>query len=197
MSGREGVRVLARAERLGLLHPVGGDAYEAPSPSLLAVAEEVVAQGISLDAALGVFEDIERHCDGVARAFVKVFLAEVWRPFQRAGMPPDRWPEIDRAIERLRPLSSQAVLAIFGGRMSAQIGAITASTLLGADVAINVRAYTKAQLVPTFYSGCVDALTVFGLMVRSTASCFTVGSCSPGPSTPRATERLICSMIWR
>jgi DNA-binding transcriptional MerR regulator len=128
VKGREGARVLARAERLGLLHPVGGDAYEAPSPSLLAVAEEVVAQGISLDAALGVFEEIERHCDGVARAFVKVFVGEVWRPFQRAGMPPDRWPEIERAIERLRPLSSQAVIAIFGRRMSAQIDAAFGDT---------------------------------------------------------------------
>jgi DNA-binding transcriptional MerR regulator len=121
--GREGARVLARAERLGLLNSVGGDAYEAPSPSLLAVAEEVVAQGISLDAALGVFEEIERHCDGVARAFVKVFVSEVWRPFQRTGMPTERWHEIDRAIERLRPLSTEAVLAIFGRRMSARLDA--------------------------------------------------------------------------
>src|SRR5205823_5363951 len=128
VGGREGARVLARAERLGLLVPVGGDAYAAPSPSLLAAAEEVVAQGISLDAALSVFEEIERHCDGIARAFVKIFLNEVWRPFQRAGMPSGRWPEIDRAIERLRPLSAEAVLAIFGRRMSAQIGAAFGDT---------------------------------------------------------------------
>jgi hypothetical protein len=43
-------------------------------------------------------------------------------------MPPDRWPEIDRAIERLRPLSSQAVIAIFGRRMSAQIDAAFGDT---------------------------------------------------------------------
>lgn len=128
IGGREGARVLARAERLGLLHSVGGDAYEAPSPSLLAVAEEVVAHGISLEAALGVFEEIERHCDGVAQAFVKVFVNEVWRPFQRAGMPSARWPEIDRAIERLRPLSSEAVLAIFGRRMGARIDAAVGNT---------------------------------------------------------------------
>ena len=46
----------------------------------------------------GCLHDLEvyaavNRCDGVARAFVKVFLAEVWRPFQRAGMPPDRWPD--------------------------------------------------------------------------------------------------------
>jgi DNA-binding transcriptional MerR regulator len=128
VGGREGVRVLGRAERLGLLRSVGGDAYEAPSPSLLAVTEEVVAHGISLDAALGVFEEIERHCDGVARAFVRVFLSEVWRPFQRARMPSARWPEIDRAIERLRPLSSQAVLAILERRMGAQIDAAFGDT---------------------------------------------------------------------
>ena len=128
VGGREGARVLARAERLGLLRSVGGDVYEATSPSLLGVADGVVAHGMSLDAALGVFEEIERHCDGVAKAFVKVFVSEVWRPFQRAGMPPERWPEIDRAIERLRPLSSQAMLAILGRRMNAQMGAAFGDT---------------------------------------------------------------------
>jgi DNA-binding transcriptional MerR regulator len=120
--------VLARAERLGLLRPTGPDAYEASSPSLLAVAEEVVERGISLDAALDVFEELEHHCDAQARAFVWVFIEEVWKPFQRAGMPADRWPEIDRAIERLNPLAQQALLAIFARRMSAQIEAAFGET---------------------------------------------------------------------
>jgi DNA-binding transcriptional MerR regulator len=119
----EGARVLARAERLGLLHALGGDAYEAPSPSLLGVAEEVVAQGVSLDAALSVFEEIEQGADRIARAFVKLFVGEVWRPFEQAGMPEDRWPEIDGAIERLRPLASDALLAIFARQMTTQIEA--------------------------------------------------------------------------
>jgi DNA-binding transcriptional MerR regulator len=114
-------RVLARAERLELLRPTGPDTYEASSPSLLAVAEEVVERGISLDAALDVFEELEHHCDAVARAFVWVFIEEVWKPFQRAGMPAVRWPEIERAIERLNPLAQDALLAIFARRMSAQI----------------------------------------------------------------------------
>jgi DNA-binding transcriptional MerR regulator len=121
-------RVLARAERLGLLRPTGPDTYEASSPSLLAVAEEVVERGISLDAALDVFEELEHHCDAVARAFVWVFIEEVWKPFQRAGMPAARWPEIDRAIERLNPLAQDALLAIFARRMSAQIEAAFGET---------------------------------------------------------------------
>ena len=78
-----------------MLVPVGGDQYEVPSPSLLAVAEEVVSRGISLRSALDVLAEIERHCDSVSRSFVKLFLGEVWKPFAQADMPPERWPEIE------------------------------------------------------------------------------------------------------
>lgn len=123
VSRSEARRVLERTERLGLLIPVGDDLYEVPSPSLLAAAEEVVARGIPLEAALGTFEELDRHCDAVARAFVKLFVEQVWRPFQRADMPAERWPEVDDAIERLRPLAADALLAIFHRRMKSQIEA--------------------------------------------------------------------------
>jgi DNA-binding transcriptional MerR regulator len=116
----EAPRVLARAERLGVLVRAGLDRYQAPSPSLLEVAEQVVARGVSLDGALAVFEEIEQHCDAVSSAFVKLFMREVWQPFHRAGMPAERWSEIEESIERLRPLAAEALLAIFGRRMSAQ-----------------------------------------------------------------------------
>ncbi len=116
-------RVLARAERLGVLVRVGPDRYQAPSPSLLEVAEQVVARGVSLDGALAVFEEIEQHCDAVSIAFVKVFMREVWQPFHQAGMPAERWSELEDSIDRLRPLATEALLAIFGRRMSAQIKA--------------------------------------------------------------------------
>lgn len=115
--------VLDRAQRLGILRPAGPDRFETPSPSLLAVAEQVVARGVSLDGALAVFAAIEEHCDAVSEAFVSLFVSEVWRPFQAAGMPVDRWPEIDAAIDDLRPLATEALLATFGQRMSAQIDA--------------------------------------------------------------------------
>jgi DNA-binding transcriptional MerR regulator len=121
VSRAEARRVLARTERLGLLVPAGEDHYEVPSPSLLAAAEEVVARGIPLEAALGIFEELDRHCDAVARAFVTLVVEQVWRPFQRADMPADRWPEIDETIERLHPLASAALLAIFHRRMKSQI----------------------------------------------------------------------------
>jgi DNA-binding transcriptional MerR regulator len=115
--------VLAKAESLGVLVPGGDGRYEVPSPSLLAVAQEVVDRGVPVEALLEVFEELDRHCDAVARAFVRLFVTQVWRPFQRADMPAERWPEIDEAIERLRPLATDALLAIFSRRMESQIEA--------------------------------------------------------------------------
>jgi DNA-binding transcriptional MerR regulator len=125
--------VLARAERLGILIPAGDGTYEVPSPSLLAVAEEVAQRGISLDAAFAVFEALERHCEAVAHAFVTLFVDQVWRPFQDADMPAEQWPAIDRAIERLRPLASDALLAIFQRRMRLQIEAAFGGLSEGLD----------------------------------------------------------------
>jgi DNA-binding transcriptional MerR regulator len=119
----EAPRVLARAQRLGVLVTVGDGRFEVPSPALLAVAERVVARGVSLDGALAVFEQIERHCDLISGSFVNLFLDEVWRPFMDAGMPVQRWPEIEQSVDGLRPLATEALLAIFGQRMSAQIDA--------------------------------------------------------------------------
>ena len=46
----EGPQVLARALKLGILTPAGDGRYEASKPALLAVADEVVERGMSLDA---------------------------------------------------------------------------------------------------------------------------------------------------
>ncbi len=114
-------RVLERAQRLGVLVATDDGQFEAPSPSLLAVAERVVARGVSLDGALAVFEQIVEQCDAMSAAFVKLFIDEVWQPFLAAGMPEARWPEIERSIDQLRPLATDALVSIFGQRMSAQI----------------------------------------------------------------------------
>ena len=123
VSAEEAPEVLARAETLGVLVAAGEGRFEVPSPSLLAVAEQVVARGVSLNEALTVFKQVELHCDAVSAAFVSLFMREVWEPFEAAGMPTERWAEIDETIARLRPLATEALVAIFGQRMSAQIDA--------------------------------------------------------------------------
>jgi hypothetical protein len=65
-----------------------------------------------------VIEDVRRHVEGIAERYVRLFIDEVWGPFEAAGSPPERWAEIRTAIERLRPLAAESVLAIFQLAMS-------------------------------------------------------------------------------
>ena len=116
-------KALARAQKLGILIPLGDGRYEAPSPGLLRAAEEVTRRGVPLTAALSVIEKAQRNAQSTARAFVRLFLDELWRPFDEAGRPAERWPEITESIERLRPLASDALLAVFGHTMAAEVEA--------------------------------------------------------------------------
>ncbi len=105
---------LRRAQRSGLLAPLGEDRFEAPMPSLLDVAEEVVARGVPLAHAVSVVSKLlGQQCRTIAREFVRLFLDDLWKPFAAAGYPEDRWAEMTESIEQLRPLSSQALLSAY------------------------------------------------------------------------------------
>ncbi len=116
-------KTLAKAESLDLLVPLGGGRYEAPSPSLLRAAEEVMRRGVALPAALAVVEQVRRHSESVARSFVKLFMDGVWKPFEEAGHPEESWSEVVESIERLRPLASEALLAVFQQTMTREVEA--------------------------------------------------------------------------
>jgi hypothetical protein len=74
---------------------------------------ELARQGVPPDRALDVVAKVRRHAQGVARTFTELFMRDVWEPFDRAGRPEERWPEVRESLERLRPLASEALLAIF------------------------------------------------------------------------------------
>jgi len=114
-------RVLAKAQKLGLLIPLGDGRFEAPSPALLRAAEEVAARGIPLSAALSAIAKVQRSCQTASRAFVELFLDELWTPFEKAGQPDERWPEITETIERVRPIASEALLATFRQTMAREV----------------------------------------------------------------------------
>ncbi|HEY2572133.1 MAG TPA: MerR family transcriptional regulator [Solirubrobacteraceae bacterium] len=110
-----------RVRKLKLLVPLGDDRFEAPSPALLRAAEQVVALGIPMHSALVLVERMSRDCDSVSRDFTKLFLRELWQPFDEAGQPDDGWDELIEGVDSLRPLASEALLALFKLRMTAQL----------------------------------------------------------------------------
>ena len=110
--------LLARAEKLGMMRPLGDGRYEVLSPRLQRAGIELAALGIPAEKSLEIGEKVRRHARGVARVFVEVFVENVWKPFNRAGRPEEEWPKVREALERLRPLASEALLAIFQQVMS-------------------------------------------------------------------------------
>ena len=112
---------IERVRRLKLLVPLGDGRFEIPSPALMHAAEEVVELGIPLHAALVLVERVSRDCESISRAFAKLFLKELWDPFEQAGQPDERWDEVIEAVGALRPLASEALLAVFKQRMTTQL----------------------------------------------------------------------------
>jgi len=106
--------LLERAISLGLLRPLGEGRFEDPSPRLSRAGAELTALGAGAEVALDVVEQLREHADAVSALFVELFLTHVWRPFDAAGRPPERWPEVRDALERLRPLAGDALMAVFG-----------------------------------------------------------------------------------
>ena len=105
-----------KAEKLGLIRPLGGGRYEVPSPTLLGANEELVSLGIPLTHALAVADQINRHSRAIADAFVRLFVEDVVG--KEVERTPEEWARLADALERLRPLATDAVRAGFQQTMS-------------------------------------------------------------------------------
>ena len=106
-------KALARAIKSGFVVDLGEGRFEVPSPTLLRAAEQLRELGVPVETMVAVLEQIERASRAIAQSFTGLFLEQVWRPFAEAGQPEDQWPVVRDALERLRPLAGDAVLAVF------------------------------------------------------------------------------------
>lgn len=119
--GAVDARTIERIRKLKLLVPLGDERFEVPSPALMRAAEEVTALGISLHSAVVLVERVSRDCQSISRAFVKLCLKDLWEPFAQAGQPEERWEETIKAIDSLRPLASETLLAVFKQSMTVEV----------------------------------------------------------------------------
>ena len=113
--------LLRKAVDAGVLISLGEDRFEAPAPSLLDVAEELMALGVPLHHALAVVGKVRDSSRTIAKAFVRLFVDDVVKPFEAEGLPPERFAQIAQAIERLRPMSAQVVLSVYRMTMSDEV----------------------------------------------------------------------------
>ena len=102
-----------RTEKLGLVRPLGDGRFEVTSPRLQRASEELARLGVPLETALEVIATVKRHAAAVSRQYVRLFLEHVWEPFEEAGEPEEQWGEIRETLDRLRPLATESLVAIF------------------------------------------------------------------------------------
>ena len=122
-----------RARRMGVVRLLDDGRVELPVPSLARVGEQVMALGVPLEDVLSVMEQLIASSNRVAGAFVDLFLRNIWRPFDDAGRPAEQWPQVRAALERLRPIALEAVLAGFQSRMSHAVEDAFGAELAAAD----------------------------------------------------------------
>lgn len=106
-------RLLKKAEKLGTLRVLPDGQVEVISPRLHRAAIRMIEIGISPEAAVAVAAKLHDHADAVARAYVELFTEQIWEPFDKAGRPEEDWQKVLDALQALRPLASDALLAMF------------------------------------------------------------------------------------
>jgi DNA-binding transcriptional MerR regulator len=106
-------KLIRQGEKLGILRELPDGKIEALSPRLQRAGGALVELGISPEAALDTAAKLRRQAEGVSRAFVDLFVKEIWEPFDKAGRPEEDWPKVREALDRMRPLASDALLAMF------------------------------------------------------------------------------------
>jgi DNA-binding transcriptional MerR regulator len=118
LGGNVEEKLIAKAEKLGLVISIAEDSFEVPSPTLLAAGERLVALGVPFDAALDTMDKLRRDTQRIAQTFVRMFLEYIWKPFDDAGRPESDWPQVQAALDQLRPLASEALTAAFQPTMT-------------------------------------------------------------------------------
>jgi DNA-binding transcriptional MerR regulator len=106
-------KMVRHSERLGVLRELPDGKIEVISPRLHKAATEMIGFGVNARAGLALADQLHKHAEGAARAYVDIFTKEIWEPFDKAGRPEKDWPKVIEALERLRPLASGALLAMF------------------------------------------------------------------------------------
>lgn len=110
--------LLRRAEEVGIMRELPDGKIEVISPRLQRAGAALTELGVSPEATLAAAEKLREHSERIARAFIDLFVKEIWEPFEQAGRPEEDWPKVRDALERVRPLASSALLAMFQITMS-------------------------------------------------------------------------------
>jgi DNA-binding transcriptional MerR regulator len=110
-------RLLMKALSAGLVRQLPDGRFEVPSPRLAKAGRELMALGVPVERSIDFTADVRKQADQLAQTYVDLFLETVWTPFEQAGSPREGWPAVQEALDRMLPLASESLLAIFAMAM--------------------------------------------------------------------------------
>src|SRR3954447_16990872 len=106
--------LIARIQELGFVRDLGDGRFEVRSPRLERASEELEELGVPLGVAVDITGRIRHHAEAVAANFVGLCPEQIGPPWEAAGEPQEDWPRVREALERLRPLAGESLMAVFG-----------------------------------------------------------------------------------
>ena len=106
-------KLVHQSEKLGILRELPDGKVEVLSPRLQEAGRALIELGISPAAGLATAAKLHRAAETASRAYIDLFVKEIWEPFERAGRPEEDWPKVREALDGMRPLASDALLAMF------------------------------------------------------------------------------------
>jgi DNA-binding transcriptional MerR regulator len=106
-------KLVHQSEKLGILRELPDGKIEVLSPRLHQAGQALIELGVSPAAGLATAAKLHRAAEAVSRAYVDLFVKEIWEPFDKAGRPEEDWPKVREALDGMRPLASDGLLAMF------------------------------------------------------------------------------------
>jgi DNA-binding transcriptional MerR regulator len=104
----------ARAIELGLFEATDDPGrIRVLMPTVLEAGHELSEMGVPVGRQLAVLERMREHAMAVAQAYVEMFDDVVLAAWDARGRPDDEWQRVREALERVRPLAGDALLAVF------------------------------------------------------------------------------------
>lgn len=111
-----------RLRELGLVVREGVQ-YRLRHPRILQLGAMAATAGIPIEQLLAEFGRVQKDAHRIARRFVKLYDAYVWKPYMDAGLPEAQLPELTARMKQLRQLAVEIVQPLMAAALADEIEA--------------------------------------------------------------------------
>src|SRR5437588_7899935 len=105
--------VFKRFEQLGVLKRLGNGKIELVTPQAFEGGQVLSEMGAPAEELVEAATEAYKHVEAIAAICLRLFVDNVWIPFEQAGQPEEGLARVREAVEKLRPLVTRGVASLF------------------------------------------------------------------------------------